>query len=125
MNQLFNLSLNTHFGSLIIMALCALPPKVNTLKPELCTATLHSRHRHIARLFMISQKCVNFPSKLQNRFSNVSCFPLVMQILPGNDAHSLSHIHTHALPESTLKLGLLEVCVWDCAEFGCEVVGTC
>lgn len=69
---------------------------------------------------MISQKCVNFPSKLQNRFSNVSCIPLVVQILLGNDAHSLScshsytHTHTYTLPESTLKLGLLEVCVWDC-----------
>lgn len=28
---------------------------------------------------------------------------------------SLAHTHTHTLPESTLKLGLLEVCIWDCA----------
>lgn len=85
-------------------------------KPELCSATLNVKHTHIAGLFLISQKFVNFPSKLQNRFSNVSCFPLFMQIQLGNDAHALSHIHTHihTLPESTLKLGLLEVCVWDC-----------
>ena len=38
-----------------------------------------------------------------------------MQILLGNDAqHIHTHTHTHTLPESTLKLGLLEVCVWDC-----------
>lgn len=42
-------------------------------------------------------------------------FLLVMQILLGNDAlsHTLTYTHTHTLPESTLKLGLLEVCVWD------------
>lgn len=82
-------------GSLIIAAPRAPPPKVNTLKLELCTATLNPRHRHAARLFMITHKCVNFPSKLQNRFSNVSCFPLVMQILLGNDAHTFTRAHTH------------------------------
>lgn len=64
---------------------------------------------------MIRQRSVNFPSKLQNSFSNVSCFSLVTQILLGNDAYSFSRTYTHTLPESTLKLGLLEVCIWDCA----------
>lgn len=28
--------------------------------------------------------------------------------------HSRTHTLAHTLPESTLKLGLLEVCIWDC-----------
>lgn len=116
-NPFFNLSLykwkRPPFW--FIMTPCAPTSSISSLKWELCTATLNWRHRQIVMVFMISRKCVNFPCKLHNRFSNVPCFPLVVLMLLSNDAHPLSlpHAHTQTLSDSTLKLGLLEVCVWD------------
>lgn len=94
-----------------------LPATVNILNTELCRVAVDLRHifeTYISRLFMISHRSVNFLSKPQSRFCSMSCFPLVMQIPLGNDAQFLTHSNTLALPESTEKLGLLEVCIWDC-----------